>query len=69
MRDRKKRAPPGRSRLKAGNPKFYGLLKRKNRFPVGGVMVMLLVPLAVVMEYPLVVQLAVAAGLLFCSNV
>ena len=27
----------------------YGLLKRKNRLPVGGVMVMLFVPLAVVM--------------------
>jgi hypothetical protein len=27
---------------------FQGLLKRKNKLPVGGVMVMLLVPLAVV---------------------
>lgn len=28
-------------------PVFKGLLKRKNKFPVGGVMVTLLVPLAV----------------------
>ena len=52
-----------------GIASVYGLLKRKNRLPVGGVIVMLFVPLAVVMEYPLVVQLAVAAGLLFCSKV
>lgn len=29
---------------------FYGWLKRKNKLPVGGVTVMLFVPLAVVME-------------------
>ena len=33
-----------------GDPKIQGLDRRKNRFPVGGVMVMLFVPLAVVME-------------------
>ena len=32
-----------------GFARIYGLLRRKNRFPVGGVMVMLFVPLAVVM--------------------
>ncbi len=30
------------------NSKFYGCLSRKNKFPVGGVMVMLFVPLLVV---------------------
>ena len=42
---------------------------RKKRFPVGGVMVMLFVPLAVLMEKPLVVQPAGVAKLEFCWSV
>ena len=47
---------------------FQGFAKRKNKFPVGVVMLMLLVPLAVLMP-PLADQLAGTARLLFCCKV
>ena len=47
---------------------FQGFAKRKNKFPVGVVMVMLLVPLAVLTP-PLADQLAGVARLLFCCKV
>jgi hypothetical protein len=46
---------------------FQGFAKRKNKFPVGDVMVMLLVPLAVLTP-PLADQLAGKARLLFCCK-
>ena len=45
-----------------------GFESRKNNFPTGGVMVMLFVPLAVLILYPLAVQVPVAR-LLFCCRV
>ena len=48
---------------------FQGLCRRKNNVPVGEVMVILLVSLAVERELVLAVQPAVAARLLFCCKV
>jgi hypothetical protein len=50
-------------------PVFQGLERRKNKFPVGEVIVMLFVPLAVLIKYPLIIQPTDATRLLFCCNV
>ncbi len=48
--------------------RFQGFANRKNKLPVGAVIVVLLVPLAVVTP-PLADQLAGVARLLFCCKV